>query len=41
METPKPNSLEKQMGHKPPQIKCLYHQKKVVIEPDALLRGLE
>jgi hypothetical protein len=38
---PKPNSLEKQMGHNPPQKEGLCHERILVVEPNALLRGLE
>jgi hypothetical protein len=36
---PKPNLLEKQMGHNPPYIKGLYQQRKLVIKPNASLIG--
>jgi hypothetical protein len=40
IEPPKPNSLKKQMGHNPPKIKGLYHQRKSIVGPNTLLRGL-
>jgi len=41
MEPSKPNSQKKHMGHNFPYKKGLYHQRILVIEFDALLRGLE
>jgi hypothetical protein len=38
MEPPKPNSLEKHMGHSPPYIKNLYHQRRLEVGLDTPLK---